>query len=288
MVIEVVNHRCCLATTAWLIDYVTGAFAAFERGSARGQFSHFSNASFQLEDFLSHIAYSIHAIVLDVYGRRCEQQYGGDRQSEIALDFENPEVQFQVRRSWEDPKIRWIDSTPLNTHYVWALAKIFPGARFIHNLRAPADVAISLNTFDTTGAQAAELEAGLKIWLQHTEDALLAEEAFGPERVMRLSYDRIENDPEALMREVLSFLGEDFCADCMGPLDTKVNSSKPEGVRSQLMDQVRSSPIYDDAIAVYDHASQGDLLTSRRESASEELEQKFQSHWRRAYQFFSG
>ena len=274
--------------TAWIVDYVTGAFAAFERGSARGQFSHFSNASFQLEGFLSHVALSIHAIVLDVYRRRCEQRYGDDRQSEIALDFENPEVQFQVRRSWEDPKIRWIDSTPLNTHYVWALAKIFPGAKFIHNLRAPADVAISLNTFDTTGAQAAELEAGLRTWLQHTGDALLAEEAFGPERVMRLDYDRIAGDPEALMREVLSFLGEKFCPDCLGPLDTKVNSSKPESVRSHLMEQVHNLAIYDDAMAVYDHASDSNLSNARQEIASGELEQKFRSHWRRAYQFVSG
>ena len=62
------------AETAWLIDYVAGAFAAFERGSARAE-PHFSNAVFN--SVLSH-AYSIHAIVLDVYGRQCEQQYGGD------------------------------------------------------------------------------------------------------------------------------------------------------------------------------------------------------------------
>ena len=105
---------------------------------------------------------------------------------------------------------------------------------------------------------------------------------------MRLDYDRIAGDPEALMREVLSFLGEKFCPDCLGPLDTKVNSSKPESVRSHLMEQVHNLAIYDDAMAVYDHASDSNLSNARQEIASGELEQKFRSHWRRAYQFVSG
>ena len=118
--------------TAWIVDYITGAFAAFNRGSDRGRFSHLSNIDYPLKEFLAHVASSINAIVDDVYEKRCQSVYGDYREKGITINPANPNSPFQ-RRSANEPKRRWVDSTPLNTHYAWALAQVFPQAKFIHN-----------------------------------------------------------------------------------------------------------------------------------------------------------
>jgi len=269
--------------TAWLVDYITGAFAAYDRGSARGEFSHLSNVGYPLENFLSTVAESIHSIVMEAYDRRCYFLYGDYMESGIDLDFTVPEAQFQVRRSPRDPKTRWIDSTPLNTHYVWALAQVFPRAKFIHNLRHPAEVARSLQNFDVAGAASAEVDDALSIWIQHTQNALLAEQALGPMRVLRVRYERIENEAEGLLQEIMSFVGESYSADCVLPLQTKVNSSLVGKKNADIPSAIYQRELFQQAVDIYTEAVNDGVKNGSSESASKRLETVFNNHWRTAF-----
>ena len=269
--------------TAWIVDYITGAFAAHDRGSARGEFSHLSNVGFPLESFLASVAESIHDIVMEAYDRRCYFLYGDYKTHGIDIDFTHPEAQFQVRRSPWDPKMRWIDSTPLNTHYVWALAQVFPQAKFIHNLRHPAEVARSLQNFDAAGAASSEVDEALSIWIQHTQNALLAEQALGSMRVFRVRYERLENEAERLLQEIMSFLGESYSADCVLPLQTRGNSSLVDKTTADTASVAYESDLFQQAMEIYKDVVNKAVEHKPSESARKRLEAVFDNHWRAAF-----
>ncbi len=146
--------------TAWIINDITGAFSAFNRGSERERFSHLSIINYPFKTFLAHVASNVNAIVGDAHENRSQRLYGDYGEKGITLNPANPNASLQVKRSADEPKCRWIDSTPLNTNYAWELAQVFPKAKFIHNLRKPDDVALSLENFDAAGASPKTLKEG--------------------------------------------------------------------------------------------------------------------------------
>ena len=263
--------------TSWIASFATGAMSSYRKGSERGRFSHLSNVSFPSDIFYAHVAECVDNIVNDVYETRCRQLYGNYETEGIKINPANPNAPYQVRRSPDDPKSRWIDATPLNSHFAWAIAMIFPRAKFIHNVRNPADVALSLENFDRVGARALSLSRGLRTWMQHTENAWLAEKAFGPERVFRLEFERLESEPEAMMRDVLDFLDEDWSEACLEPLARKTNSSEVGDKQPNLVKRIFNRLAYRKATALYEALHQPVSEAARRD-ASRKLEENFESH----------
>jgi len=133
---------------------------------------------------------------------------------------------IELIRSPKDPKVRWVDGTPENSHYVYALLRLFPEAKFIHILRNPKQVANSLMHFSTLGQEDYLEEQAYKTWMGLVSDCFLAEKAFGSKRILRVNYDDIKNNKKEVIANCLSFINEDFCDDCLLPLKEKVNSSK--------------------------------------------------------------
>jgi hypothetical protein len=210
-----------LEETNWIAILAVGGFLAHSIGSSRGPRTHLSNAEYPLQQFLHRLGEFADTIVHDC--------------------FEAP----------SNPKARWVDGTPLNTHFVWALSEMFPEALFVHNLRRPGDVATSLEGFDSLGAEAVALAEGLRLWQQHTESAVLAERALGARRVFRLRFERIAEDPEGLFRELFDFLGEDYCPDCAKTVEQRINSSQVEERRQANNELMLLMPEYLEASALY-------------------------------------
>ena len=240
--------------TGWIASMAVGAYLSYLKGSERGRFSHLSNIEYPLAPFMVRIGAAVDSIVHDVFDMRCVRFYGARSMSDpdwkpSATQLRNP---MQLRRTARDPKQRWIDGTPMNTFYIWALAEMFPQALFIHNLRRPDEVATSLEGFDKVGAEPQALDEGLETWIAHTENAWYAERGLGSERVFRLDFHRIADEPEALLREVCAFLGEDFSADCLLPLSRKLNSSEVAEKRQRNLGLLRGNPAFQRAEAVYD------------------------------------
>jgi hypothetical protein len=239
--------------TAWIASMAVGAYLSHGKGSERGRFSHLSNVEFPLPSFMVRIGEAVDAIVHDAFSERCSRFYGdAARDPAWVLPASRQHVQMQLKRSGSDPKRRWIDGTPLNSFYIWALAEMFPQALFIHNLRRPHEVATSLESFDKVGAEPQALEQGLETWISHTENAWYAERGLGSGRVFRLDFNRIGDEPETLFREVSAFLGEEYSADCLLPLRNKLNSSEVEEKRSGNLELLQENVVFRRAQALYD------------------------------------
>jgi hypothetical protein len=238
--------------TAWIASMAVSAYLSYGKGSERGRFSHLSNVEFPLPPFMARIGEAVDAIVHDAFAERCVRFYG-DRARDPAwtLPANRQHVPMQIKRSGSDPKRRWIDGTPLNSFYTWALAQMFPQALFIHNLRRPHEVATSLESFDKVGAEPQALEQGLETWISHTENAWHAERGLGSRRVFRLHFERIAGEPEALFREVCDFLGEPFHPDCLLPLRQKLNSSEVADKREANLAMLHDNEAFRRATATY-------------------------------------
>lgn len=239
--------------TAWIASLAVGTYLSYGKGSERGKFSHLSNVEFPLASFMTRIGEAVDAIVQDAFAERRMRFYGSGAFSPgWKLPESKRDLPMQIQRSGTDPKRRWIDGTPLNSFYIWGLAEMFPQALFIHNLRRPHEVATSLESFDRVGAEPQALEQGLDTWVSHTENAWYAERGLGARRVFRLDFHRIADEPERLFREVCSFLGEEYSADCLLPLKRKLNSSQAEDKRDRNLELLRGNPAFQRAQAVYD------------------------------------
>lgn len=242
--------------TSWIAPMSTAAHLAFGYGSSRGRYSHLSNVAYPHRHFMRRMGEAIDAIVQDCFVERCHRLYGDfEANGELRPSTELESTAFQVRHSVDEPKQRWIDGTPYNTYFTWALAQMFPEAVFIHNLRRPEDVATSLEGFDKLGADPLALVDGLNVWSSHTEAAWLTERALGKRRVYRLHFDRIGSDSEAVFREVAEFIGEPYTSDMLAPLRTRINSSDVDERRADNLERLakleefrRCQRLYDDVL----------------------------------------
>lgn len=269
--------------TSWIASLVIGAYQSYEYGSSRGRYSHLSNVGLELAPFMRRIGEAVDGIVNDCFNERCEQLYGPRRHcGRTASDGLGIGPEFQIRRSADDPKQRWVDATPLNSYFMWILSAMFPSALFIHNLRPPHEVATSLEGFDKLGldALALELREGLSTWASHTEHAWLGERALGEGRVFRLKFDRIANEPEALLREVCDFLGEDYSPDCLRPLGERINSSQVDSRRKQNLERLRDIPEYQAAEALYDQVLARPAAKDADPEATDLLRNRFAEYCR--------
>lgn len=139
---------------------------------------------------------------------------------------------YSMLRSADDPKNRWVDGTPENSHYVYGLLKLFPNAKFIHILRDPRQVVTSLMHFSTLGNKDYEEKEAYKTWTRLTTACFDAERAFGSSKVLRVHYEDLLMKPETLIQSCLNFIGEPFDSNCLLPLNRKINSSKYDEVHA--------------------------------------------------------
>lgn len=104
-------------------------------------------------------------------------------------------------------KPRWGDKTPWFVEHIPRLNRLFPDARFIHVIRDGREVAASL----------AEQHWGP--WLSRRGGLLVAASRrrgaprgarLGTDRYLEVRLERLVSDPEQVLRQVCSFLGEQF------------------------------------------------------------------------------
>jgi hypothetical protein len=119
--------------------------------------------------------------------------------------------EFRIMRSPDDPKTRWVDGTPEYSHHIVGIRALFPKAKFIHLVRDAPSAVLSMVNFHKVGGPR---------WSR--------ERALGSDVVQRLRYKDMIEDPESALRRCLDFLGEPYFADCVKPLETRINSSYPE------------------------------------------------------------
>lgn len=255
-----------LPETNWLARLGVDIENLYRLGTVNGNLSHLAQASISRDDFYR------------LFGEGVDRLVQAGNPALIGITERKVRGELHRRRSASDPKRRWADATPENSHYVYPLSKLFPQARFIHLLRNPHDVARSLMKFSRTGARDYEHDEAYRTWMRLTRAAWLGERALGRSRMLRVSYEDFTGRPEQAFRRVMAFLGEEYSADCLKPLDNKINSSQVEKdsvpVDTSTAAAREAEALYRQMLAAPESTEQGDP------AAYAEMQQIFEGHCR--------
>jgi hypothetical protein len=101
--------------------------------------------------------------------------------------------------------VRWFDKTPQNVYGSAMLAADFPRSRFVHIVRNPLDVVLSLRAGEVM--KVSGLIGASNYWLESVTNLHTLKKAF-PRRVMEFRYDEFNADPPGHATRVLDFVGE--------------------------------------------------------------------------------
>lgn len=267
-----------LPETVWFPIIGMAAQAAYTCGTARDKYSHLSNACFPHDEFMAEFGLAIDRVARSSFERRLELNWPSIRQMDAPPPAWERNRQPRLIHHPREPKQRWVDGTPENTLHGYALSALFPDAKFIHTIREPAKVAMSLAHFDRAGTDAIvrDLEDGLATWMRYTDAAYRLEQAFGGERVMRLHNEDLRKDGEHALRTCLEFVGEEYRENCLLPLDRDMNSSQvTTEEKQQIEEAIARSPIYRDALNLYREVLSSPVPQSPSQSINEQNRHSF-------------
>ncbi len=227
-----------LPETYWIAQFASDAARHYTLGTIQPK-AHFAALNVSKSRVQEWFAQALDDIVQKSAKMRNET-FGSPQQNDVS---------FALKRAHSDPKTRWVDGTPVNTHAIMLLGDLFPEAKFIHLVRRPDDVARSLMQFDKAGGKKKSRRAAYRLWLDHAQTAWLAEQALGSGRVRRFFYQDLTTRPQETLSGMLKFVGEEFHADCLAPLKQRINSSgtgldSPEHERPRVKSCARADRFF--------------------------------------------
>jgi hypothetical protein len=191
----------------WMGQFAVNVGVSYRVGTARNNHSILSAMDISREEFFANFGRSINDLILS----------------------HRPDLERKrkMTRLPTEPKMRWVDGTPLYSLHIYALRKLFPEAVFIHVLRDVRDVVRSmLNFHRVAGTHLVQNEQqAYKHWLRMVKACVQAERAYGSDVVHGLPYTALIDDPVWAIRSLLDFVGEPYCARCLEPLSRRINSS---------------------------------------------------------------
>ena len=132
---------------------------------------------------------------------------------------------LQEHHATQAGKSRWGDKSLGSESYADTIFASYPAARMIHVIRDPRDRCASL--IDHRGMQRDRaVSSGTAMWLW---SARLARRNLGkyPERYKIVRYETLVVDPEATLRHITRFLGEDYSSAML----TKITSDNTSSTR---------------------------------------------------------
>ncbi|MEW5877086.1 MAG: sulfotransferase [Acidobacteriota bacterium] len=99
----------------------------------------------------------------------------------------------------------WVDQSPTYTLLLEDLVHLFPNAKFLHVVRDGRKVVASMLASGFDEEWARDVRVAWETWVFFVKAGLQAEHRW-PTRVMRVSQERMRQEPEELMGEVFRFL----------------------------------------------------------------------------------
>ncbi|MHB8446400.1 MAG: sulfotransferase family protein [Rudaea sp.] len=239
-------------------------------GSGRSARSHLSALGVGRDEFHAAFGAAIDRLTL---GHRAELE----RRSKAAArdDPAQTSDRFAVSRGAHEPKERWVDGTPESSFYICGLNRLFAQAKFVHVLRDVRQVAASMLGFrhDDGVPLVQTTEEACDYWLRATQACLAAQRALGPEKIYRLRYADLVADPEAALRNVCAFLGEEFAPACVEPLAERINSSHVDKI--DALAAAKKTPKIVEALALSERVCGSGSPDSADAGARTEFEAQF-------------
>jgi hypothetical protein len=120
---------------------------------------------------------------------------------------------FELNAAGEG-KARWGDKTPYYVLHMTRLKAAFPDAQFVHLIRDGRDVALSLFDRRDDFRVYNSYFAG-KYWQMYLEQGREQGRCLPADAYHELRYEELIVDPEAALRQLCAFLGEDFCEELL-------------------------------------------------------------------------
>jgi hypothetical protein len=119
-------------------------------------------------------------------------------------------VKIHERAALQAGKPRWADKTPENLVFLDEWQRLLGGDWiFLHVVRNPLDTLASVEEWGFPKSVSASQEDRIRLYVKYAEAGLrFAEES--PDRYVRLSYEDLVADPEAVTRRLMASLGEAF------------------------------------------------------------------------------
>jgi len=120
----------------------------------------------------------------------------------------------------------WIDHTPSNISYANLLFELYPNAKLIHLVRDGRAVAASVMKLDW-GPNTVDNSA--QWWVHEVANGFAAELHQGPERVMRVRYEDLVNEPVSALQKISTFLDLDYVEDMVNGVGFRVPAFASQG-----------------------------------------------------------
>jgi len=237
-----------LEETNWIYRLGVYLDCVYYFGSANGQYSNLTSMGITRTKFYRSFGKHVHSMMLEnrvnylKAGLRAALKKKNSPQladlkklktMEDFVEYTTEDASFLLIRNRRDMKNRWVDGTPENSHFVYCLNMMFPRAKFIFLIRNPIEVANSLMNFANAGGQAGnyEEENAYNQWYGLTESCYFSLRAFGTDKVFLVQHEDLINQKETVIKNCLSFVHEEFDANCLKPFDVVINSSKYDRTR---------------------------------------------------------
>jgi len=159
-------------------------------------------------------------------------------------------------------KERWVEKTPNNVRVINRLLSWYPEAKFIHVVRDGRDVMCSLRNHPKQRVVHGKIEPVHTVnppaksaarWLEDTMRGLAFKDH---PRCIEVRYESLVNDPEAVIRRVCSFIGEDYEPAMLVPAE-----ATSERAGQNLNNETASAPISSKSVGRW----QQDLSRQERE-----------------------
>ena len=258
-----------LEETNWIAHLGVSLGKVWKLGTCNKNFSHLGSLGWSEDNFYQIIGQKVNEIIveslIDQVIHRHYKSCGptnhqqkveyGSKSKEFAFSLNDENSKLKILRSPNDPKKRWIDGTPENTFYAYTLLRLFPNARFIHLLRHPDDVCASLMNFAKVGGGATNfsVESSYINWTRYVSSAYLLEKALGRDSICRIRFEDMIKSPVMVIKDILTWLGEEFEKTCIEPFGEKINSSKVNSF------EIKPSDLRDNSLSLLSEILQYDV-----------------------------
>jgi hypothetical protein len=261
-----------LPESLWMGDFAIDLAIRYQIGVARGNRSVLSAMDIQSDEFFASFGQTISDLIL-----RHRKDLERKRRGASSVRTGGSTSIVEKRRSEFEPKMRWVDGTPEYSLHIYGLRKLFPQALFIHIVRDVTSVVRSMLNFHRVAGSSlvANEQEAYKYWLRTVSNCLLAERAYGPRVVLRLRYSEFVDRPECSMRSLLDFLGEPYTAECLTPLEKRINSSNVP-VDFKLGDPETDPAVVEQATRLCAEIEGSSQPPEASPSAAEEMEAAFE------------
>jgi len=232
-----------LEETNWIYRLGVYLDCLYSMGTANGEFSNLSSMGITRSKFYRSFGKHVHSMIIENRTNylRASLKTALKKKNSLHLvdvrklvdigefaEFTTEDQPFAAVRSKTDTKNRWVDGTPENSHFVYCLNLMFPGAKFIFLIRNPIAVANSLMNFSTVEGRIEnyEEEAAYNQWYTLTESCYFSLKALGTDKILLVHHEDLVSQKEQVINQCLSFLGEEYDANCLKPFQVVINSSK--------------------------------------------------------------